>query len=644
MDTETAEVGEDAGLDLQHLEEGIPCNWSYVCICIIMPALNGFINGYFWSGYSLYYVEMGWPLVRAGLAVTLGFGLRVITQQLLLRVGYWGAVPMSAVHLVIVILAVIYNTNESAVSCQLGALIGLDPTCAIEGISFDAFSTSEVQARQASSTVLSVYTIAVASSCTVGGILYDFLGWKGMTLYHCICQGILFLLFLSQPACRESFKQNFFPTKGTPEELDDGSHVVQVVPSANPDAKLPALPGVPDLHLQDVDAVSPVQEAEEAQPSPSPGLEDSAPPKGTPLSVRSKQAEETRVRGSQASIASKRYSQATYQSVISGRQSRLTVGTKNTRNTGNTHQSHVTMLSVVSRMTALREAGEDFRCHGATSAATLPMIVGATRDQGVVRDEVPPLDEPAFEEKSKGFPKDLRLPALLLAMNSFCNMMCYNIEFGTFAIYFKEVYGWNDAVFASLAQTAGDVTAALAMQVAPYFLPNSGDPDEMNRFSRTVYYLVSQPYNLSLIIVLWVITNIGMMSPVLAVAIVAQVLMGTVYVYSFKMTTELCLFFSLGDPQVFLALQTYCRNAEAVGGSVAGVVATILYTVNPVAPFAFAGSMALLMLIVYTSGFCARLGFGDDIEMAESKRSRRLGLRRVSSWAADVRKSTADTQ
>jgi len=51
--------------------------------------------------------------------------------------------------------------------------------------------------------------------------------------------------------------------------------------------------------------------------------------------------------------------------------------------------------------------------------------------------------------------------------------------------------------------------------------------------------------------------------------------------------------------------------------------------------------MALMMFIVYTSGFCARLGFGDEIEIAESKRSRRLGLRRVSSWAADVRKSTA---
>ena len=75
--------------------------------------------------------------------------------------------------------------------------------------------------------------------------------------------------------------------------------------------------------------------------------------------------------------------------------------------------------------------------------------------------------------------------------------------------------------------------------------------------------------------------------------------------------------------------------------AVAGVVATVLYIVDLIAPCAFAGTMAVTMLIVYTYGFCARLGFGDENETPESKRSRRLCLRRVSSWAADVRKSTA---
>ena len=43
-------------------------------------------------------------------------------------------------------------------------------------------------ARQASSTVLAVFTFAVASSVTIGGIIYDASGWKGMSVFHTICQ------------------------------------------------------------------------------------------------------------------------------------------------------------------------------------------------------------------------------------------------------------------------------------------------------------------------------------------------------------------------------------------------------------------------------------------------------------------------
>ena len=42
----------------------------------------------------------------------------------------------------------------------------------------------ESQARQASSTTLSIFTIAVALSCTLGGIVYDLAGWIGVATYH----------------------------------------------------------------------------------------------------------------------------------------------------------------------------------------------------------------------------------------------------------------------------------------------------------------------------------------------------------------------------------------------------------------------------------------------------------------------------
>ena len=52
------------------------------------------------------------------------------------------------------------------------------------------------------------------------------------------------------------------------------------------------------------------------------------------------------------------------------------------------------------------------------------------------------------------------------------------------------------------------------------------------------------------------------------------------------------LFYSMGDPKVFLNLQVFCRNADALGGSIGGVLGNYLYTVNPVAPFIFTCALA----------------------------------------------------
>ena len=45
-------------------DEELGWSLSYLVICILMPLFNGFMNGYSWSGYSLHYIEMGWPLAR----------------------------------------------------------------------------------------------------------------------------------------------------------------------------------------------------------------------------------------------------------------------------------------------------------------------------------------------------------------------------------------------------------------------------------------------------------------------------------------------------------------------------------------------------------------------------------------------------
>ena len=215
-------VKEDALDDLDDFDdedfETLPCGWNYVSVCLILPYLNGSLNAFLFPGYTLHFEEMGWSVTNAGLAIFMANLLRMITQQMQLRAGYWLIVPLAAVHLTFAILSFFYWNTEWAVFAEIIMALGIDPTCAIEGIAFDSFGASQVQARQATSTVLSVFTIAVALSVTIGGTIYDFAGWQGVTAYHSICQGTLLLMLCLQPALRQSFVEVFFGLKEAPED------------------------------------------------------------------------------------------------------------------------------------------------------------------------------------------------------------------------------------------------------------------------------------------------------------------------------------------------------------------------------------------------------------------------------------------
>lgn len=609
----------DEEFDALDAAETLPCNLAYVFVCILMPTLNGGLSGFIWPGYSLHFVEMDWPLVMAGAAVTIGFLLRAVTQQMQLRAGYWLIVPLATVHLVFAILALLYTTSLWAVFAQIVVFLGIDPTCAIEGIAFDTFGASEVQARQASSTILSVYTIAVAASCTLGGIVYDVSGWKGVCVYHSVCQGLQLLLICTQPAVHSSFRQVFFAPKAIPKVSN---------------LKAEEVSGTEGTAKKAFDHVVPVESIQAAN---LPGAVESEEPE-EPETGENDESERlhkhrttNRSTASQPSTTSSapRGSKSSARGRNSGN-SGATPGSKATAKTGRT------VLTAFSRVTALSQAGEDFSHHFLTHSALLPQIVGATGQTAKPRldttddaNSVTP-DQPSSRG---GIPKDVRLPSALIVFCSLCNNASYVIEFATFAVYFRQVHNWNEATLASVAQTAGDVLGAIMMQVLPVFFSSDYNPDELGCFWRCFHHLTAQPYNLTFILSTWILFNLGLTIPSLPVAIVAQIFMGTTYVYCSKWTTDMNLFYSLGDSKVFMSLQVYCRNADALGGSVAGLLGTALFTVDPVAPFVFSTALACAVCLAYTVGFCARLGFGDDIELAEEKRSRRLGKKRVSSWA-----------
>eukprot|EP00913_Durusdinium_trenchii_P008345 g7838.t1 len=330
---------------------------------------------------------MGWPIERAGTACTIGFGLRLVFQQAQMRAGFW--------------------VVEWAVILEVATFQCLDPSITIEGIAFDVFGLSETMARQASSTVLAVFTFAVAGAVTIGGIIYDFAGWQGMSAFHAICQLIVLSQLVAQPVVRKSFWEFF------KKEM--------------------------------------VKDSMRAGPGPEEDVEDK------------------------------------------------------------------------------------------------------TRSKAVPKD----LD---FDDL-----QDLRIPLTLIVICCFCNYACYVIEFSTFAIFFKAYHGWEAATWASLAQTAGDLVAAVMMKLLRSDVEEVENPSFLRR-------MTMQPYNIVCLLFCWILCNLGMISPLLPVAVAAQVIMGTVFVYIMKMTNDLNLFFSMGDTSLYLTLQVYCKNAEACGGCISRVL------------------------------------------------------------------------
>ena len=121
--------------------------------------------------------------------------------------------------------------------------------------------------------------------------------------------------------------------------------------------------------------------------------------------------------------------------------------------------------------------------------------------------------------------------------------------------------------------------------------------------------------------------------PHVALAVASQVVMGTVFIYSNQAATDMALFFSLGDGNVFMTLQTLKQQGESIGSAVACFASLMLYeSVHPNAPFYLTGGLSVAIALLYTIMFWIRDGFGRSLEEAEEARARRKGLVRAKTW------------
>lgn len=190
--------------DDEELDDVLEWSWSYVSLCLLLPLCNGCINGFSWPALLLYFRDMSWPIWHGGLAVAAGFLGRTMIQHLQLQFGIWVALPMTLFHFTACILAIVFIQDDWAILLEMVCLHALDPTMSIEAVVYDFFKNQPGASRQATSTSLSIMTLAVALSTGVGGVIYDYWGWQGLAIVHTVFEGLVVVVLWLQKACWRS--------------------------------------------------------------------------------------------------------------------------------------------------------------------------------------------------------------------------------------------------------------------------------------------------------------------------------------------------------------------------------------------------------------------------------------------------------
>ena len=113
-------------------------------VCLILPALNGLLNGFLWPAYTLYFQEQ-WLACGAGWSCTRSW-LLLSGVDSTDAIGGWLLADSAACCYPLDIC----SSGPSSTSTRSGlclheilVVFTIDPTCAIEGLAFDTFGNSE---------------------------------------------------------------------------------------------------------------------------------------------------------------------------------------------------------------------------------------------------------------------------------------------------------------------------------------------------------------------------------------------------------------------------------------------------------------------------------------------------------------------
>lgn len=601
----------------------LDCSLSYVISCKCLPLVQGCLANSFWSGFPLYYVTMGWPLWRCGLAISLGFGLRWPVQLVTRRMGTWAYLPFCFLNLIFAIFAVVFVTEEWAVFCEVVALLAFDATLAVEATAYDWFSETSSGAMQASGSVLGIFALTMAASYAIGGVIYEFSSWQGISIYHVSCQGVIFLLLLVLPPTRQSFARFRRPetvveTSVVPTAR--ATHFTSATTSSRgsktPTSARPS--GAEKWDVQSVDEAAPpgtVKEATPVKEAPPESASESNPDVGT-----SQTKKQTRL------STNTDKSGKSFKSAIQRPSIRPSVWSQRDRNTkGFSKMSSRMSRSIhVSRMTLMlgqeRQNGKSVWSRGGEEveleSLELPFVV--LRDLRPVFARRVNKGKDPFSASNIG--KDVRWPIFLVLLCSFTLSFSTITECSLYTLLY--VRFWSSAVWAGLIQTASELLAIVAMILRGVLMPEQDydeDADAPSKLSKCVEVFLCEPYHLAVLICLVVCVNALLLIPVAAPIVIGQVLVGSFYTLGCNAASDMYLLYSgISGPENVYTFIVLSNVAEHIGGVIAGIVSMVLISESWEAPFLLSGGLALASFLLYIVGFCARVG--TDILTAEADR------------------------
>lgn len=132
--------------------------------------------------------------------------------------------------------------------------------------------------------------------------------------------------------------------------------------------------------------------------------------------------------------------------------------------------------------------------------------------------------------------------------------------------------------------------------------------------------LFRAPYHISLLLLGWAASHLCLASPIFAVAVAAQVLMGTLCVFTYQFLVEMMQLYAGTDLKLYMRLQCLSGGAFGAGVSAGTAFSTWAYvTLGRKMPFLVASAVAFIGCAAYTVAFLTRVGLPRSLKDFEEE-------------------------